>query len=346
MELSSLFSKTWWCYWTQRPQSLLWSCHPLSRKDLFAKDYPLQYSCLENSTEREAWWATGQGSQSIRHDWWLTFSLFIPHQHSQSYSLLSNLFWVSCHQHHTRHPPRLSLKFHTSKTQTPTFSNMVSIFLGNTSGALNSTGYQLLINHSFGKKNKDKKAQHLLIISYAQELHKYSLLYFFPVAFWGMYLIFYRWGNWGRCLKLPVWGRWLDTGRARIQTHGCETTKLCSFNYPGLSPGGSHSLSALPIWIAHEPRPLSESSSISHHQITLPITPCPPLIITWELWVSLVIRNHNIINGLIGSLLLETGSLLLTSLSLNALVGDFPGGPVVKTSPFYVGGEDLILAGN
>jgi len=44
---------------------------------------------------------------------------------------------------------------------------MVSIFLGNTSGALNSTGYQLLINHSFGekKKNKDKKAQHLLIIS-------------------------------------------------------------------------------------------------------------------------------------------------------------------------------------
>lgn len=161
-----------------------------------------------------------------------------------------------------------------------------------------------------------------------------------------MHLIFYRWGNWGGCLRLLVWGRWLDTGRARIQTHGCEATKLCSFNYPGLPPGGSHSLSALPIWIACEPRPLSRPSSISHHQITLAITPRPPLIIPWELWVSLVIRNRNIINGLIGSLLLETGSLLLTSLSLNSLFGDFSGSPVVKTSPVYVGGEDLILAGN
>ena len=27
---------------------------------------PLQYSCLENSMDREAWWATVQGSQRVR----------------------------------------------------------------------------------------------------------------------------------------------------------------------------------------------------------------------------------------------------------------------------------------
>ena len=33
--------------------------------------YPLQYSCLENSTDREAWWATpgeSMESQRVRHD--------------------------------------------------------------------------------------------------------------------------------------------------------------------------------------------------------------------------------------------------------------------------------------
>ena len=30
-------------------------------------DCPLQYSCLENSMDRGAWWATVQGSQGIRH---------------------------------------------------------------------------------------------------------------------------------------------------------------------------------------------------------------------------------------------------------------------------------------
>ena len=29
---------------------------------------PLQYSCLENSMDREAWWATVQGSQRVGHD--------------------------------------------------------------------------------------------------------------------------------------------------------------------------------------------------------------------------------------------------------------------------------------
>ena len=29
---------------------------------------PLQYSCLENSTDRGAWWATVQGLQRLRHD--------------------------------------------------------------------------------------------------------------------------------------------------------------------------------------------------------------------------------------------------------------------------------------
>jgi len=31
-------------------------------------DNPLQYSCLENSKDRGAWWATVHGSQRIRHD--------------------------------------------------------------------------------------------------------------------------------------------------------------------------------------------------------------------------------------------------------------------------------------
>ena len=30
---------------------------------------PLQYSCLENSMDRGAWWATSMGSQTVRHDW-------------------------------------------------------------------------------------------------------------------------------------------------------------------------------------------------------------------------------------------------------------------------------------
>ena len=29
---------------------------------------PLQYSCLENSIDKEVWWATAQGSQRVGHD--------------------------------------------------------------------------------------------------------------------------------------------------------------------------------------------------------------------------------------------------------------------------------------
>ena len=32
------------------------------------KGNPLQYSCLENSMDRGAWWATVKGSQRIRHN--------------------------------------------------------------------------------------------------------------------------------------------------------------------------------------------------------------------------------------------------------------------------------------
>ena len=31
--------------------------------------HPLQYSCLENPMDREAWWATFMRSQRVRHDW-------------------------------------------------------------------------------------------------------------------------------------------------------------------------------------------------------------------------------------------------------------------------------------
>ena len=35
----------------------------------------LQYSCLDNSIDRGAWWATqSMGSQRVRHDWVTTFS--------------------------------------------------------------------------------------------------------------------------------------------------------------------------------------------------------------------------------------------------------------------------------
>ena len=32
------------------------------------KGDPLQYSCLENSIDRGAWWPTSMGSQRVRHD--------------------------------------------------------------------------------------------------------------------------------------------------------------------------------------------------------------------------------------------------------------------------------------
>ena len=32
-------------------------------------DYPLQYSCLENSMDRRAWWVTVMESQRVGHDW-------------------------------------------------------------------------------------------------------------------------------------------------------------------------------------------------------------------------------------------------------------------------------------
>ena len=34
---------------------------------------PLQYSCLQNSMDREAWWATFLGLQRVGHDWATNF---------------------------------------------------------------------------------------------------------------------------------------------------------------------------------------------------------------------------------------------------------------------------------
>ena len=40
--------------------------------------YPLQYSFMENSTGREAWWAVPMRSQGVRHDWAsITFTIYI-----------------------------------------------------------------------------------------------------------------------------------------------------------------------------------------------------------------------------------------------------------------------------
>ena len=38
--------------------------------------YPLQYSCLENPTDRGAWWAAVRGLQRVGHDW-------VTHIHTQ-----------------------------------------------------------------------------------------------------------------------------------------------------------------------------------------------------------------------------------------------------------------------
>ena len=38
---------------------------------------PLQYSCLENSMDGGAWWATSMGSQRVGHDWATSLSLVL-----------------------------------------------------------------------------------------------------------------------------------------------------------------------------------------------------------------------------------------------------------------------------
>ena len=38
--------------------------------------YPLQYSCLENSVDRGAWWAAVLRTQRVRHDWATNFHFF------------------------------------------------------------------------------------------------------------------------------------------------------------------------------------------------------------------------------------------------------------------------------
>ena len=40
-----------------------------------ANGNPLQYSCLENSIDRGAWWVQFMGSQRVRHDWESSHSL-------------------------------------------------------------------------------------------------------------------------------------------------------------------------------------------------------------------------------------------------------------------------------
>ena len=35
---------------------------------------PLQYSCLENSMDREAWWGTVHGTQRVKHNWAHTYN--------------------------------------------------------------------------------------------------------------------------------------------------------------------------------------------------------------------------------------------------------------------------------
>jgi len=43
---------------------------------------PLQYSCLENPMDGEAWWVAVMGSLRVGHDWVISFSLFTFHFHA------------------------------------------------------------------------------------------------------------------------------------------------------------------------------------------------------------------------------------------------------------------------
>ena len=45
---------------------------------------PLQYSCLENSMDREAWRVQSMGSQKVRHDW-VTNTHTHTHTHTRCY---------------------------------------------------------------------------------------------------------------------------------------------------------------------------------------------------------------------------------------------------------------------
>ena len=53
--------------------------------------YPLQYSCLENSMDREAWWATSMRLQRVRHDWatntFSSYRILVPQPGIKSVSL-------------------------------------------------------------------------------------------------------------------------------------------------------------------------------------------------------------------------------------------------------------------
>ena len=50
--------------------------------------YPLQFSCLENSTDRGAWWATVHGSQRVRHDRTTNTFTFLTGLHATHLTIL------------------------------------------------------------------------------------------------------------------------------------------------------------------------------------------------------------------------------------------------------------------
>ena len=50
----------------------------LGRSPAEGNGNPLQYSCLENPMDGEAWWATVHGSQRVGHDWVTSLPLSFP----------------------------------------------------------------------------------------------------------------------------------------------------------------------------------------------------------------------------------------------------------------------------
>ena len=79
--------------------------------------YPLQYSCLENSMHRGAWWATTMGLQRVLHDWVINTHL----EHLRVHSLLcQNQPHLPAGRHQPQGPHRPGLAHHRADTGSET----------------------------------------------------------------------------------------------------------------------------------------------------------------------------------------------------------------------------------
>ena len=81
---SSSFRSLWWLQWALVP---LFKLRGFYRGNpIEGNGNPLQYSCLDNSTDRGAWRATVHGSQRVEHDWMTITSPHCTQPHKHMYT--------------------------------------------------------------------------------------------------------------------------------------------------------------------------------------------------------------------------------------------------------------------